>query len=530
MSLVGAAYFLGLAAGLIAGRGVVGRAWARMVFIGAAWSLVMIGGLLQLGHLCPWCLLVHGANLLLAALVVRQFGSAASSGPRWQMAGTFAAGVVALAALVVGESGVRNKARDQAERALTDSTRQIVSGIQGTNPDQGFAGRFRLGPEVAPVRVVVFTDFQCPDCRMVDLQIDELTARYPQLAVSVRVFPLNTDCNPHAPGRRHANACWAARAALAAGQVDGTSAYWRMHRWLFARGGAFTEPELLAALPTLGLDRAAFIPVMESQGVGAQITQDIELGMSLGIMQTPMVFINGVELKGWNAERAVTRAVEAAIEAAPPPASALADRPMDAPSKFVADWRESPRRNIDPRQVRHSTGPEGSPVRVVLIGDYREGFTAEADGLLRLFTTGPEPNIRYSFVHYPVDQSCNPVAEMTRHADACRAAMAAEAAGAVGGDEGFWAMHGWLMRNQRTPLDNATLRAAAVEVGLDPDLLLDALAQPFVQENVAADARLAASLGLQSIPMIFVNERHAARWKHEAENVLARMIAEAAGR
>lgn len=527
MSIVGAAYFLGLTVAGALGRGVLSRGLSRVALMGAAWSLVMLGGLIQVGHVCVYCLIVHGANLVMASLLIRRFSGLPDKGTRRQVVAALATGVVALTGMLFADRQATARSQADAERRLAESTAAMTA-REPAPAGAGFEGRYRRGPKEAVARVVLFTDYQCPDCRMVDAQLDSLAAD-PRVSISVKLFPLNEDCNPNAPGQYHANACWAARAAEAAGKLGGTDGFWRMHRWLFDRGGAFTETELRAALPGLGFEPGVFARFMESPEAIRGVEADVREGVSLGISQTPMIFINGVELRGWNAPNAVARAVRAVLDASPTPASGGTDTPQGAIARYMADWRESPVVALPPEVRRNGLGRETAPVTVVLIGDYREKTCAEADGLLRVFTSGPEPTIRYHFVHFPVEAACNPATTLTRHPGACFAARAVEAAAGVDGQEGFWRMHDWLMRNQTLPLDEPALRQAAAEVALDPDLFMEALAQPFTTENVVADATAAKSLGITSIPMIFVNGRHAPRWKYQAENLLGRMIMEAAG-
>lgn len=78
-----------------------------------------------------------------------------------------------------------------------------------------------------------------------------------------------------------------------------------MHRWLFDRGGGFTDQELNDGLTQLGYDPKVFIPVMTGEGTLRPVQQDIDEAQVLGISGTPMVFINGIELKGWEAPRRI---------------------------------------------------------------------------------------------------------------------------------------------------------------------------------------------------------------------------------
>src|SRR6185295_4441596 len=78
-----------------------------------------------------------------------------------------------------------------------------------------FTGRYRMGPEVAPIRVVMFTGYQCPDCRKMEPQVEELLKTRKDVSISIKHFPFCPDCNRHTP-MMQPNGCWAARAAEAA--------------------------------------------------------------------------------------------------------------------------------------------------------------------------------------------------------------------------------------------------------------------------------------------------------------------------
>ena len=94
---------------------------------------------------------------------------------------------------------------------------------------RGFEGRYRRGPEVAPVRIVLFTDYQCPDCDQLDQLLEGLIEGRPDVAVSVKHFPFSKACNPNVPRELHPNACWAARAAVEEGKQRWLVGVWAMH-------------------------------------------------------------------------------------------------------------------------------------------------------------------------------------------------------------------------------------------------------------------------------------------------------------
>jgi protein-disulfide isomerase len=543
LSIVGMAHFAAMTTIVLLTRGRVAKAIAWGMRLAAAGSLVYFGIALGANLICSYCLAVHAANLLLLAALELGTSGVHAHWIRQAAMGSVAAAAT-YAVLVPVHLRVEARARFEAESQLAASTQEMAAAAKQETPaaaagsqtevtqaaaKRTLEGRFRFGPEVAPVRIVLFTDYQCPDCLKIERELEALMKSTPDLSVGVRYFPLSSKCNPAMSGQDlHPNACWAARAAQTAGMLRGTDGFWEMHRWLFSRQGSFTDAELVQGLQSMGYDAKVFQQIMTGDITKTAVTEDVDFGLSLGIYFTPMIFINGVELRGWNAPQALTRAVQATLAANPVAATATQDAPADARTKYLDDWRSQPVVTMPQGATRHALGPEDATVQVVLVGDYSEKNTGDADGILRLFTSGPKPNIRYSYVHYPIHTDCNPTTQINRNPTACLAAKAAEAANVLGGPEAFWAMHGHLMSHQDA-LNLATIREAAGIAGVNADDLVDAMEQPFVTEAIRNDAQMAMSLGIRSLPMIYINGRLVPRWKLNNENMLAAMIFDADG-
>jgi protein-disulfide isomerase len=302
-----------------------------------------------------------------------------------------------------------------------------------------------------------------------------------------------------------------------------------MHEWLFSQHGSFTDQTFPQSIASMGYDYSQFAAIMQSQQTLDEVKKDIDEGEKLGIYFTPMIFINGVELKGWNAPNALTRAVQAVLAANPAPAEDSSDHAPTALEKYMADWRERPVQQIPDSITGRALGRTDAPVTVVVFGDYQEEGTREVDGLLRLFAEGPDFKMKYVYANFPVDQSCNPSTEVTKFAGACRAAFAAEAADIMAGPEAFWKMHNWIMFTKGVFTDEALDAEAAAE-GLDPALFREAIANSATRAKIVSDAAAAKSLGIQSIPLVFINGKQVPRFKLDNENLLPRMIQDEAAR
>ena len=395
---------------------------------------------------------------------------------------------------------------DISIKQITDTTRQQPERPRG----EPFTGRYLAGPARAPIRLVIISDYQCPDCRIIEAEVRQIMSRRSDVSMSAKHYPFNMDCNPRINKTLHSNACWAARAAETTGILYGNEAFWRMHHWLFDRKGAFVDAELHAILDEWGYDRAEFLHLMQGNRTVELIEKDVDQAVELGLYTTPMIFINGVELKGWSVPNALTRAVEALAATNPPPGDATQDRPPTADEKYIDDWRQQPVVQMPPDAREWSIGPQYAAVEIVNWGDYQEPHTAKADAKLRALVAS-RGDTRYTFRHYPINKPCNPVTPVNKHPRACRAHAAAEAAGALGGNDAYWAMHEWLMTNLKT-FSDTTLTEAAREMGLDPQALFAEMQSAEVATEIGKDATLGSRLGLRAVPFIFVNGRHLARW------------------
>jgi protein-disulfide isomerase/uncharacterized membrane protein len=523
VSFVGLAYFAALMTAWMAMRrtGVVPGMFRNLVRLGVIFSVMFMVVMILGGYACPYCIAIHLGNFGFLAML--ELAPIAVTGTRQALA-FGAAGFIVVTGI---ELGLQVTVKKEIEQQLVESTQEIIEASAGevaVDPDrEPFTGRYLTGPANAPIRLVIFSDFQCPDCKIIEGQVRDVLARHDNVSFSMKNFPFCTACNPYATRNLHPNACWAARAAEAAGILRGNEGYAQMHRWLFDQEGSFNDAQIKAVIGQFGYDVDEFIGVMMGEETLRRVQADADEAQSLGIFRTPMIFINGVELKGWMSANALSRAVDSLAATNPPPGSASQDRPPPAFRKHLEDWIEQPRRTlpVDPRGW--TMGSDDAAVDIVAWGDYQEPYTQEADAILRRLAA-TRGDTRYAFRHYPIDQACNPVAPRTLHPRACLASRAAEAAGVIAGKDGYWAMHAWLFEDLDR-VNEETLREAAVELGIDPGSFLSKMRSRSVGDAIATDAQAGKSLGLNSVPFIFINDRRVPHWRTEG---MLDAIAEAA--
>lgn len=603
LSFLGAAYFSAMLAAWLVSFRRVGLTLGVLATVALIDSFVYLGVMLFLRTFCLFCLITHAANLVftIAAWSTIWFDSrkerlsmSRSSFPTFAhriFSGLTRPAPVAFFALFVAASSalaIRNAHHQEqlalaAEAERQRSVDQImnagaantggheggghdVAGESGSvvpaplveqPPDrwgaEGFTGRYRKGPETAAIRIVVITDFQCPDCKRVEAEINDAIKSRTDASLSIKHFPMCKDCNPNVPQTIHGNACFAARAAEAAGILGGDTAYFKFVDWLFEVDGKFETAQILAK----GVERAglpvgvdAFAPLMQSDETLKRVQADVADAMALGLYYTPMVFINGVEVKGWQTPGAVRRTIEQVAAAKPEPKTAKADRPVLAAQRFVDDWKEQPVRPMQDDFPAWPTGaaadykpadPAKDPalVDIIVFGDYTEPSTGKFDAQLRE-AMKDRPNVRYTFRHYPLNTECNPAlpANMNKQLirpSSCLASLAVEAAAKVGAGPGvetkpaiaaYWKMHDWIMTHQSAVTEEEVKKAAATQ-GLDPAAFAAALKSPDVATAVREDALAGQLSGLTSLPTVFVNGKQVPRPLRENDNIIKRIIEEA---
>ncbi len=151
-------------------------------------------------------------------------------------------------------------------------------------------GQPSLGTPGAPVRLVVFTDFQCPYCKKEAESLRKnLLKAYPK---EVRLYFKDFPLDPIHP--------WARDAAIAGRCVykQSEESFWKYHDWVFAHQSEITKAnfrekvvEFAGTLPDV--DQLRFTRCIDNRETEPEVNRSIAEGRELGINSTPTLFING---------------------------------------------------------------------------------------------------------------------------------------------------------------------------------------------------------------------------------------------
>ena len=141
----------------------------------------------------------------------------------------------------------------------------------------------QLGPARAPVTVVEYGDFECPNCKQAAPAVKLLLARFGgRVRLVWRQFPLE-EVHPHA-----------LQAALASEAAAGQGKFWPMHDMLFDNQRHLKPAQLRGYAGRLELDMVRYDADMGDTVYLQRVREDIEGGAASGVRATPTFFVNEV--------------------------------------------------------------------------------------------------------------------------------------------------------------------------------------------------------------------------------------------
>ena len=549
VSYIGFSYFLGmLIAWATTARGGIPDSLRWIARLGALASFGFIVVMISLQSFCTYCFVAHLANF--GFWIVLEMTPRPKENPSFNAFMTLAFSFLAVSAVIaimqIQQRDSEFERGAQLQEELAEAIASQSAPPVATEPESAagpvadpeaepaspvFTGRYLLGDPDAPVKLVMFSDYQCPDCYKYEKEVMEVFAQRDDVSLSVKHFPFNSDCNPMMKTRKHGNACWAARAAETVGILGGNDAFWKMHGWLFERRGTFTNQEITDYVRSLGIDPIEFTRIINGEEVNDLVLADVDEAVGYGVLFTPMIFINGVEVKWYHIPQKLSSTIARVGDAiASGQASAEGQRPPTADEKLLLDWKDNSMRNIGDSPHDLFRGSEDADIEVVVWGEYTsKDFMKKMWGEL-IPRLEQYPNHSISYRVFPMSPDCNRKVneKITNFPHACLTARAIKAAVLTGTPEQAWAFHEWLI-DYGPDVDEMSLMTGAATAGLGMVAFQESLNSPEVERAVLEDVSKGIQMRFRGPPAIFVNGRYVPRWSPEAgDNILGRVLAEAA--
>jgi len=170
---------------------------------------------------------------------------------------------------------------------INNSSPSTVNKVQEADLYKNTADDPSLGNEEALVRIVEFSDFQCPFCQQSFSVVREILNKYGNdIYFTYRDFPVS---------QIHPESLKAAEAGQCAHEQD---KFWLMHDKIFINQENIEAYNLKRYALEIGLDADKFNNCLDSGKYSQEVNTDYIDGIGLGVVGTPTFFINGYRISG----------------------------------------------------------------------------------------------------------------------------------------------------------------------------------------------------------------------------------------
>jgi protein-disulfide isomerase len=137
------------------------------------------------------------------------------------------------------------------------------------------------GPKTATVRIVEFSDFQCPYCAELQKTLTEVLKAFPKdVQLVYKQFPLNI----------HQYSRQAAAASLVA---NSQGKFWELHDRMFQNFTKINDEAIRGWAKDVGLNLTQYDAAIQSGKYEPAVQKDIADGAAVKVLGTPTLFING---------------------------------------------------------------------------------------------------------------------------------------------------------------------------------------------------------------------------------------------
>ena len=165
------------------------------------------------------------------------------------------------------------------------------------------SGHPSVGPADAPVTIVEFGDFECPNCGELFPTLNRIKQEYSaQVRVVFRQLPLRQP-HPHAEKAAEASLC-----------AYEQGLFWEFHDSMYENQHDLSVQALKRRGIEFGLDTDAFNSCLDSGRGRARIDADIDDAIEADVTGTPTIYINGLKLAGNKQYETLVDVIEGELE------------------------------------------------------------------------------------------------------------------------------------------------------------------------------------------------------------------------
>ena len=149
-----------------------------------------------------------------------------------------------------------------------------------------------LGHKDGKVKIYIYSDFQCPYCKITNKMFQKLAHENKNVEISHVNLPLDKACNKYIQKTVHKGSCELAKYAIAAGEQGN---YWGMISEIYSAGNVI---DIKKIAEKLNLDYGKLKSDANSEKIAKILNSEIELCIANEINVTPTYTIDGIKFIG----------------------------------------------------------------------------------------------------------------------------------------------------------------------------------------------------------------------------------------
>lgn len=254
-------------------------------FIGCV--VLFFYSLFQLGSLCPMCSAYYVLSGL-SCLNYSRFGIN-SWMPDLKISGIWALILGAGMTIMVMQKSEKEKFQSQVNISIVEQFKNLPDlGDPKENSPYVIHNTYK-DFKSAPIRLTIFSDFQCPFCKVVAEQMPKLMRRFKdKMAIQYIFYPLDSACNSAVKHRMHDKACQAAMIASCKPEL-----FLQVHDEIFAVQDQLSTGALDKIASQFGLTEC-----LTSEEQKNKVITSINQASQYDIQSTPTLILNGKKIEG----------------------------------------------------------------------------------------------------------------------------------------------------------------------------------------------------------------------------------------
>lgn len=264
------------------------RALSPIILLNAVGSLfLLIYSLVVIKSLCPYCFIYQITSVLLAGTVLLSKQLIFD-----KLVVPFSIGLLVIfsgAIILKSSNNTEDKSSVKRDQELLISILNKKSKVG----DPLVSKEFRLLSTTeqfldAPIKISVFSDFQCPACKILaeDFKIS-LQPYLDKINLQYINYPLDSSCNENMAMPMHPQACLMSRIFICDPNKE------KVHDYLFSIQKWVNNDELNKYIKDNGLESC-----VSSAETETELFDQIHQGTKVGIAATPTIIINGIKFEG----------------------------------------------------------------------------------------------------------------------------------------------------------------------------------------------------------------------------------------